>query len=1669
MCSKRDLPTQITVSAGKWRLSIGLKELRALLPDLATFSKSLKQRDQDLDTNALDDATDFINLLDQKPASEQVVTKIVTIFAQDFLQHKDIHSLANDLDPHRRNTLLRLASKYCGIFGTSSETRVSSGLLDAARNGSATILAVFGGQGLVNNTALTDLRALRETYGSITTDLLNSAAASLKALSASAEAQPFFADESLDVGLWLDEPSRAPRISRLAQAPISFPLIGLLSFLQFRIALKTAHLSPHSFRNSLSAMSGHSQGVLVAAVLSMSNTWDDFKHNVTLAIETLFWIGLESHLAAPASRLPSQVLASRQGSEGHPTPMLSIRGLQSVLVEKYVKEANSNLPESEQIHIALRNNYSNFVVAGPAHSLLGLLETVNSISAVPDLDQSRVPHPARKPVTSCSFLPISAPFHSVHLSDACHKVLARIEHKSWIIREDATRLIHTSSGAAVDTSNKHGIIAQAVRMIMIEHVDWFKTCFSAPYSHIVDFGPGRSSMLLRSAVEGSGTRPILIVDAQTDAQGFLPQTAFYRSDPPEPTLSWRDTYQARLVRGTSQCRLETKMTRMLGLQPIMVAGMTPTTVSPEFVSAILRAGYHTELAGGGYTDPKRFEEAIKTITASLPLHQGLTCNLIYVSPRQIAWQIPLLGALIAQGTRIEGLTIGGGVPSIDIATEWIRTLGLKHITFKPGSISAIEQVLDIADRNADFPIGLQWTGGRAGGHHSYEDFHEPILEMYASIRRRPNVVLIAGGGFGDTASFVPYFTGQWSQAYQRPWMPFDGALIGSRVMAAKEARSSDAVKELMVQASGCTDDQWHRSYVQSVGGILTVLSEMGHPIHVIANRAMAFWKDMDEQIFSIRDPASRLSKLTVHRQSIISRLNTDFAKPWFATIGNDVMDLEDLTYGQCLERLVELMYVHSDDRWIDPSYRTLVSDWIQRITQRLSKGSAIESPSMDDPFTAIDTVRCQLPEMETTYLYYEDVAYFMNLCRRRGQKPVNFVPRLDADFETWFKKDSLWQSEDLRAVPGEDAQRVCIIFGPVAAQFTKQANEPVGDLLDNISFSLRDKLTHKLCLVEQSTADEKSSDLQESIVAQVSHVFVESDLNNGLEALIRRLIPSHMSWARACLTDRFMSRKGEIVSNSIKAAFQPRVHDKLDINAPRIGPQSLVLTPDPARSHRHRRPLKIEYDPDHGIKLLLTSPTCNDLEAQLVFNFLSKIQDGIVYIHETTEGRDDRIWTFYSQLWACKTIVPLDQCDQEIVISHEMVGRYMASIAPSADAAAGYDRQSGRIPIDVCIVVAWQALMSGLLASGSGGNIFRLLHRTASFTYESGIKVLRIGDRVSTSSHVTALTTLQSGRSVCVKVEVRRGDKLVVTITSEFSILGVFDDKTIDFSIHEEPTTVIAVDSPKIEALLRSRTWLRFHDPQAKHLGSALALTARTVTQGAQFESSGTIWTLQKGEKSQEIGTICLRRESKVKCPVVPFLRRHGRPERQRVPLEKPGWRQDEVLRCRIPDTGDHYSRASLDVNPIHTCPYFAGLAGLHQPIAHGMFTSAAVRQLVERAAADGDSTRFRSWSCSFDAMVLHGQELEVKVEHVAMCEGRMILQVKAFNVESTEQVLHAEAEIEQPPSAYVFCGQGSQEKGMGMPLYSSDLVAKEFWDRGDKHLQRIYGKYRMLVYRHGY
>ena len=80
------------------------------------------------------------------------------------------------------------------------------------------------------------------------------------------------------------------------------------------------------------------------------------------------------------------------------------------------------------------------------------------------------------------------------------------------------------------------------------------------------------------------------------------------------------------------------------------------------------------------------------------------------------------------------------------------------------------------------------------------EFHQPILSMYSRLRRCPNIVLIAGSGFGGAEDTYPYLNGTWARKFGYPPMPFDGVLFGSRCMVAKEAHTSKMAKQAIVDA-----------------------------------------------------------------------------------------------------------------------------------------------------------------------------------------------------------------------------------------------------------------------------------------------------------------------------------------------------------------------------------------------------------------------------------------------------------------------------------------------------------------------------------------------------------------------------------------------------------------------------------------------------------------------------------------------------------------------------------------------------------------------------------------------------------------------------------------------------------------------------------------------------
>lgn len=101
-----------------------------------------------------------------------------------------------------------------------------------------------------------------------------------------------------------------------------------------------------------------------------------------------------------------------------------------------------------------------------------------------------------------------------------------------------------------------------------------------------------------------------------------------------------------------------------------------------------------------------------------------------------------------------------------------------------------------------------------------------------------------------------------------------------------------------------------------------------------------------------------------------------------------------MTYAEVNARLVRLMYVAHEKRWIDPSLRNLVGDWIRRVEERLSnvnsgslKVSALQSyTELNEPAAFLAKFLEQYPAAEEQILASADVAYFLAITQRPGQK-----------------------------------------------------------------------------------------------------------------------------------------------------------------------------------------------------------------------------------------------------------------------------------------------------------------------------------------------------------------------------------------------------------------------------------------------------------------------------------------------------------------------------------------------------------------------------------------------------------------------------------------------------------------------------------------------------------
>ncbi|RDX57079.1 fatty acid synthase [Lentinus brumalis] len=1581
--------------------------------------------------------------LDEDAQSEtartSILLKSLKYFTASHLTSQDIHVIVAAFDTEVRKTVL--ASYYQALAALEAKSvsdiprAPASALLSAASRGDASIYALFGGQG-TNEVYFDELQTLYDIYKPYVASFLTTVSREvLVPLVEEAEEESFYT-HGLNVISWLSGASPRPPVAYLASIPISFPLIALTQLTQYLIAL----------------------------CIAASVTYESFFENAHKALKWSFYSGLRGQQAFPVLALePSIVQDSVDGGEGSPSPMLSVTGLSLKDLEGHIAKTNKHLPDNSKIGISLYNGPKAFVVTGPSRALYGLVTHLRKVRAPSGLDQSKIPFSQRKPVFSVRFLVVGVPYHSKYLESVTDGVLEDLENQElWKPEDLGIPVYHTENGSdlrSVSTSLTRALCEQ----IFTLPIHWSQAIkFPETATHAIDFGPGGLSgigPLTARNLEGRGVRVVVVGDkTKGPAELFDAQNI-------KTEQWWVKKFSPSLVKTSDgTIHIDTPFSRLLGKPPIMVAGMTPTTVKAGFVSAVLDAGYHIELAGGGHYNAAALRSKVAEIQSKVPAGVGITLNALYINPRQFGFQFPLWQEMRREGLPIEGFCVAAGIPSTEKAAEIIgalRTAGIKHVSFKPGSVDGIRQVVNIAAANPDFPIIMQWTGGRAGGHHSCEDFHQPILLTYGSIRQHSNLILVGGSGFGGADDLWPYLTGDWSvEQYGLQPMPFDGFLFASRVMVAKEAHTSSSVKDLIVAAPGVDDAQWEGTYAKETGGILT---------------------EFDDTVFKL-PKEKRAAWLTEHR-----------AEPWFGwkKDGSVVEDIADMTYEEVVLRMVRLMYVSHQERWVDTSLRNLTGDWLRRLEKRFfvlkngEKASLLQSfSSLDKPGEFIEQFFKAYPAATEQLIAAEDKAYFLAISQRPGQKPVPFIPVLDATSEVQFKKDSLWAAEDIDAVFDQDPQRVCILQGPVAVKHSHVKDEPLKDLLGIITSLLVDKLVDRLYggdkskipTIEYLSPSPRAA--RPAIAPAVSGntaTYVLGDSLPETSAWLETLAGPELGWTRALLTTATIVQGTAYIDNPLRRLFAPRRGQKVVVESDGSRPTKISLYGS-ARSHGVHNPSFKAVETTFNACTSTIDVTLFEerrgVAVPLHFHFLYKPEMGFAPIHEVADDRNVRIKQFYWKLWfgdneALPEIGLRDTfTGPEVTIDEDDVETFCAVVGNQGEAFKSARNDTPLAPMDFAIVTGWQAIMKAIFPSTVNGDLLKLVHLSNGFRLLEGATPLKAGDVCKAEARIIAVTNSDAGKTVKVKGFVTRGSERVIEVVSSFLYRGRFDDYENTFEILEEPDYVVELPTEATVGVLQSKEWFEWDD-ETKPLQAGTTLifrvrsevTYRNKTCYKAVNVSGDVCVRDQMKRLVKVGSVdCLLDDSRGN-PVVAYLQRHGKPQGLVSPLSNEGYTISNGASTAFnsPATNEPYSKISGDFNPIHVNPYFSDYASLPGTITHGMWSSAATRKYVENAVAQGRPDRVVAYDVSFVGMILPGDDLQVKIKHIGMRSGNLVVSVETTNSRG-EKVLAGTAEVAQPTTVYVFTGQGSQEPGMGMDLYNNSPAARSVWESADEHLTAVYG-----------
>ena len=1311
------------------------------------------------------------------------------------------------------------------------------------------------------------------------------------------------------------------------------------------------------------AVLGHSQGVLA---VHMVRAIEEAGSIAAAAPQIDEILAIAALIGAAGTRRARELALNPL--HGEATPMLSVRGATRAQVEALAARVNN--PRGP-IAIAVTNSANHHVLSGFPDDLAAFgVEVEKEHKKQAKLREDKVRGGAVfAPVLE--YLDVTLPFHSPLMAEAVDQAVA------W------------AKACGFDEGRAQALAAE----VLLNHVDWaarVKDMMGAVDPSklwIVDMGPGNTlGKLIGNLVQGTG---VGVVEASTVAERGALSTLDADAEAPARTQNWK-AFAPRVVKTPAGERLVTKFSSLTGKPPVLLPGMTPTTVDPEIVAAAANAGYWAELAGGGQVTAEVFDRHVAKLEELLEEGRTVEFNAMFMD--RYLWNLQFGTSRIVpkkrqSGAPIDGVVVSAGIPETDEAVELIKSLqadGLPYVSFKPGTVDQIRQVVRIAKAVAPTTILVQVEGGSAGGHHSWESLDDLLINTYAEVRACDNLVLVAGGGIGTPERAADYLSGQWARVYDLPDMPVDGVLVGTAVMTAKEAHTSPEVKQLLVKTPGISSEnvqedgsvvgqstglssssrgadifaapgeRWVPSG-KSVGGVASGLSHLHADIYEVENSSAECGRLL---VRVMKHP----EELETRRDEIIAALDKT-AKPYFG-------DLAEMTYIEWAQRFAELAFP-----WVDETYADRFLHLLQRIEARVRDQESGEFESLfagradveADPKAAIARLAEAYPAAAELKVIPADVAWFPVLVREYP-KPMPFVPQIDNDLLRWWGQDQLWQSED----PRYSADSVRVIPGPISVAGITTVDEPVADILGRF--------------VDASIERAKSlSDGEEG------EAFAALSDAKSAEEFIRR--SPNISWV------------GHVTDNPAYGTEVGDQHYEIRAVDAAAGEYDLDIHLD----------TYWDNDPDGGVSkhavrdivIPLTVPA--DADGAMPIVNRDRLVPNVYAMLAATAGIGNTAIT--GDVLAAMPTVTGGVADAE----HKYVGGETDGATPFGTATAhytlsanlGYDHEAAtggalpgtlrasRIAPDALVGPAWPAIYAALGSVYVDGypviegllNAVHLDHLIELEETEDEL-LAHVGETITLTSWAEDYFESASGRVVTIHVNHTAADgTLLARETERFAIRGrVYSDALPDAAPEYG-------DALKYE-MLRLR-----------------------ASRSAQHDN-GTVILSERSESKDLIDSTPRR-----------LLRR---------------------VKVTAPHDMTAFARTSGDFNPIHTSTRGAAISGLTAPLVHGMWLSATAQHAVQALDEKGAHYEIAGWTYNMYGMVQLDDQVEISVERVGRVRhGGMTLEVTC-RIDG-QLVSRGTALVRAPEAAFVYPGQGIQKQGMVLDERAKSAAARDVWERADK------------------